>query len=66
MVTNEITITNTSNQMVTIQVRPPNGDFFLHERQARILPKKSITVSRDYVNQGQIENLKARQLIKAA
>lgn len=64
MANEQITLTNVSRQMIPVQIKPPNGDFYLHERQARIMPGKSLTVPLSHVSQGQIENLKARHELR--
>lgn len=52
-------IRNRSRQLISIQVRPPNGDFFYEEQQIRLSPGKSTVLPKKFVNQVQIENLKA-------
>lgn len=61
-----VTVTNISGQMIPLQLRPEGGDFFIHERQARLLAGKSITVPRNYINQGQIDNLRARHEVRVS
>lgn len=61
-----VTVTNVSNQMIPIQVRSPAGDFYLEERQARINPGRSIQLPRNFLNQGQLENLKSRHHVQIA
>ena len=58
--TSEVVITNRSRQMIPIQVRPPSGDFFYEEHQVRILPGKSVSMPRHFLNWSQIENCQAR------
>ena len=57
------TVTNRSRQLITIQAKPPGGDFYRDERQIRLQPGKSITLPKRYLNQSQIENSRARGFI---
>lgn len=59
-------ITNTSRQMVPIQVKPPAGDFYLHERSVRLGAGKSVVLPSDHLMPSQLENLKARTMISTA
>jgi D-lyxose ketol-isomerase len=56
----DIVITNRGKQMIPIQVKPPNGDFFYEEHQIRLNPGKSITLPKHFLNWAQIENCQAR------
>jgi len=58
-----VIVTNRSKQMVPIQAKPPNGDFFYEEHQLRLAPGKSVTVPRRYLNESQIENCRAKGII---
>lgn len=62
--TEVIRILNRSRQMVPLQVRPPDGDFFLHEQQVFLQPGKSVLLPKDHVRMEQITNLKARGVIQ--
>ena len=53
-------ISNISNQMIPIQIRRPNGDFFLEERQIRIGRGKSVVLPTDYLMPAQITNLRVK------
>lgn len=59
-----IRITNSSKQTIPLQARPPKGDFFLHEQQVYIAPGKSVELPKDYVIADQIDNLKARGMLR--
>lgn len=62
-----ILIQNKTKQQIGIQVKPPNGDFYLEERQIKLSPigKKGSTfkVPKNHLNLSQIENFKARGII---
>lgn len=53
-------ITNISRQQIPLQVRRPQGDFYLEERQVRLGANKSVTLPTDYLMPAQIENLKMK------
>ncbi len=59
-----IRIYNKSAQLIPIQIKPPGGDFFLHEQQIRIPPGKSVTVMKDHILLEQVMNLKARGMLQ--
>ena len=59
-----VTIENCSKQTLKFQIRPPKSDFFLHEQQVRLSPGKRVEVPKDHLLWAQIENCKARGLIK--
>lgn len=59
----EIVITNKSRQMLSLQVKPPNGDFYYEEYQIRIMPGKSTKIPRRYLNWSQIENCRGKGMI---
>jgi len=59
-----IRIYNKSKQTISLQARPPKGDFFLHEQQIRIGAGKSVTVAKDYLLESQINNLCKRQILQ--
>jgi hypothetical protein len=59
-----VTIENCSRQALKFQIRPPKSDFFLHEQQVRLSPGKRVEVPKDYLIWAQVENCKARGLIK--
>lgn len=62
--THTIRIYNSSKQMIPLQVKPPAGDFYLHEQQVRLYPNKEVTLPKDHVLEEQITNLKAKSFIK--
>lgn len=57
-------VTNTSRQMIPIQVRRPQGDFYLEERQVMIGAGKSVILPTEYLMPAQIENLAAKQQLQ--
>ena len=65
-----ITIQNKTKQQVSIQVKPPNGDFFIEERQIRLSPvgkKGSIyVIAKNFLNLSQIQNYKAKGIVSIA
>ena len=58
-----VLITNRSKQLISLQVKPPNGDFFHQESQSRIAAGRSVSLPKKYLNWAQVENLKAKQFI---
>lgn len=59
-----VRIYNKSHQTVSIQARPPGGDFFIHEQQIHIPPGKDATLPRDHLLLDQVTNLAARGLVR--
>jgi hypothetical protein len=59
-----VRVCNVSVQRIDLQIQPPNGDFYLEQRQVRIMPRKHVDVPEDHLNAAQIENYKARQQIQ--
>lgn len=59
-----IRIYNSGKQVIPLQVKPPKGDFFLHEQQVRIMPGKSVLLPKDHVLMDQVKNLSARGMLK--
>lgn len=55
---------NNSKQVLNIQVRAPNSDFYRNESQIRLMPMKDVTLPKSHVNKEQIQNLVARRLLK--
>ena len=58
--TQNVVITNRTKQMIPIQVRQPEGDFFYHEHQIRLDPAKTVSLPKRYLNWAQIENCQGR------
>lgn len=56
-----IKIYNRSRQMIPLQVKPPGGDYFLHEQTIYLSPKKTVSIPSGYLLADQIKNLKARR-----
>jgi hypothetical protein len=58
-----VRIYNKSKQTVSLQVCPPNGDFYRAEQQAHIAPGKSATLPKDHLRWEQVDNLKQKQML---
>lgn len=54
-----ITINNRSKRKISLQVKPPDGDFFLDEQQVHLAPGRTVTLPEEYVNLDQIKNLQS-------
>lgn len=59
-----VRILNISNQMIPIQARRPNSDFYLDEQQIRLSPGKDVKLLRSHLMADQIENLCKRGLLR--
>ena len=59
-----IRVYNRSKQTIPLQVKPPRGDFFLHEQAVHLGPGKTVKLPKSYVNSSQIENLQRRREIQ--
>lgn len=57
-------IYNKGKQTVPIQVKPPKGDFYLHEQQVYLRPGKNVTLPKDHLRMEQIQNLAARGVLQ--
>jgi hypothetical protein len=55
---------NNSKQLVRIQVKPPLGDFYLHEQQVGLRPGQTVVLPKDHLRPEQIHNLQARGVLK--
>lgn len=55
---------NRSKQTIPLQVKPPKGDFFLHEQAVQLRPGKSVKLPKSYINTAQVENLQRRRIIQ--
>lgn len=55
---------NRSTQMIPIQLKPPGGDFFLHEQVAYLRPRQTVKVPKSHLNLDQIHNLQARRALQ--
>lgn len=53
-----------SKQVIPLQVKPPQGDFFLHEQQVWLRPGKNVLLPKDNLIQDQIRNLQASRMVK--
>ena len=59
-----ITVYNRGRQTVHLQVKPPGGDFFLHEQVIYLKPGKSVQIPKNCANSSQIRNLQAKRQIQ--
>lgn len=59
-----LSIYNKSKQTISLQARPPKGDFFLDEQQIRIRPKETVQLDARYIMEEQIKNLASKGLLK--
>lgn len=57
-------ILNVSQQVIALQVKQPNGDFFIHEQQVRLNPGGHALLPKSHLNESQVENLKRSGMIK--
>ena len=55
---------NRSKQTIPLQVKPPGGDFFLHEQAVQRRPGKTVKLPKNYINVAQVENLQRRRQIQ--
>lgn len=62
--TEVIRIHNRGHQAIPIQVKPPKGDFYLHEQQVHLHSGKSILLPKDHVRMDQVINLAARGMLR--
>jgi hypothetical protein len=56
-------VTNVGTQEVSIQIQPPGSDFYVHQKQVRLMPGKGVTIPTNHLLMAQIENLKTRRQI---
>lgn len=59
-----IQIYNCSKQMIPISVKPPGGDFFLHEQTIYLRQGKTVRLPKNFLNDSQISNLTTKRMIK--
>lgn len=59
-----IRIMNTGKQLLQLQVRPPNGDFYQDEQQIRMLPGHIVELPKSHLLEDQIQNLQRRGELK--
>ena len=57
-------VLNVSKQLICLQVKPPGGDFFIHEQQVRLNPGQHALLPKAHLNQEQVNNLKRSGVIK--
>ena len=59
-----VQIYNCSRQMIPIVVRPPGGDFYLHEQTVYLRPGRTVRLPKSFLNDPQIINLQAKRMIQ--
>lgn len=57
---------NCSKQMLCIQVRNQNADFYTSEQQIRLHPGKEVSIPKDHLLIDQINNLQQRGMIRSS
>lgn len=62
--TEVIRIYNKGKQVIPLQVKPPKGDFYLHEQQIHLRPGKSVLLPKEHVRMDQVTNLTAKGMLK--
>jgi len=56
-------ILNISQQTISLQVRRPGGDFFVHEQQVRLNPHQHVLLPKNHLNENQVGNLRKSRMI---
>jgi hypothetical protein len=64
MKSHTIRVYNSGKQQLALQMRAPNSDFFSNEQQVRLSPGQDAELPKSHVRMEQINNLKARGLLK--
>jgi hypothetical protein len=59
-----VQIYNCSTQMIPISVRPPGGDFFLHEQTIYLRRGQTVRLPKSFLNDSQISNLTSKRMIR--
>ena len=59
-----VRILNISHQMIPIQTRRPNSDFYLDEQQVRLAPGKDVKLPKSHLMMDQIDNLCKRGVLR--
>lgn len=62
--THTVRLLNTSQQLIKLQVKPPDGDFYLHEQQVSLRSGQDVLLPKDHLRPEQIKNLQARGALK--
>lgn len=62
--THVVRLLNISQQLLRLQVKPPAGDFFLHEQQVCLRPGQDAMLPKDHLRPEQIKNLQARGVLR--
>jgi hypothetical protein len=64
MAAESITIYNCSAQMIPLQLRKPNSEFYANEQQVRIMSGKQVTLPKSHLMMEQIESLAKQRMIR--
>jgi len=64
MTNHKIKLYNCSTQMIGIQVRPPESEFYTGEGQIRLEPGKEVLLPKSHVRMEQIDNLQKRRMLR--
>jgi len=59
-----VRVYNKGKQLISLQVKPPGGDFFLHEQTIYLRPGQTVKLPKSHINSAQIRNLQARRQIQ--
>lgn len=59
-----VRVYNRSSQMIALQLRAPNSDFYTNEQQVRINPGQDVSLPKSHIREDQIKNLQAKRMIK--
>jgi len=59
-----VRILNISQQIISLQVKKPGGDFFVHEQQVRLNPNQHVLLPKNHLNESQIGNLRKSRMIR--
>ena len=59
----EVTLYNKGKQPLPIQVREPSADFY-KTQEIRLFPGKSVTIPKEWLLKGQVENLQSMGMLR--
>ena len=59
-----VRVYNCSSQMIALQVRPPNSDFYRNEQQVRINSGQDALLPKSHLRMEQLENLQKKRMIQ--
>lgn len=57
-------LANIGKQLIRLQVKPPQGDFYLHEQQVDLRPGGNVLLPKDHLRMDQIRNLQGRRMLR--